>query len=65
MHNFQKLDVWNLSMELATAVYYETNSFPKNEVFGLVSQMRRSATSIPSNISEGSGRSGNKEFVQF
>ena len=59
------LDVWNKSVGLVTKVYEITNSFPKDEMFGITSQIRRSAVSIPSNIAEGSARKGNKEFVQF
>ncbi len=59
------LDVWNRSVALVTMVYDVTKSFPKDEIFGLTSQIRRSAVSIPSNIAEGSARKGNKEFVQF
>ncbi len=65
MHNFQKLEVWKVSMELTTEIYNYTNSFPNNEVFGLTSQMGRCSISIPSNIAEGSGRKTNKEFVHF
>ena len=59
------LDVWNKSVELVTEVYEITKNFPKDEMFGLTSQIRRSAVSIPSNIAEGSARKGNKEFAQF
>ncbi len=65
MHNFQKLEVWQVSMDLTTEIYHSTSKFPQNEVYGLISQMRRSSTSIPSNIAEGSGRRTNKEFVHF
>jgi four helix bundle protein len=65
MHNFQKLDVWNVSMELSTAIHEVTKDFPKQEIYGMTSQMRRASVSIPSNIAEGSGRKGNKELVQF
>lgn len=65
MHNFQKLDVWKVSMELTTEIYNVTSTFPKNELLGITSQMRRSSTSIPSNIAEGAGRRTNKEFVHF
>ena len=65
MHNFQKLEVWQVSMDLTTEIYQSTSKFPQNEVYGLTSQMRRSSISIPSNIAEGSGRRTNKEFVHF
>lgn len=61
----KKLDVWNKSIELVVEIYNVTNSFPKEEIYGLTSQMRRSAVSIPSNISEGSARKGNAETIQF
>jgi four helix bundle protein len=59
------LDVWKESMSLVEEVYKLTESFPKNEIFGLTSQMRRAATSIPSNIAEGAARNSDKEFIQF
>lgn len=61
----KKLDVWNKSIELVVEIYNLTNSFPKEEIYGLTSQMRRSAVSIPSNISEGSARKGDAETIQF
>jgi len=62
MHQFQKLTVWQKSMDLTTAVYSATSDFPDSERFGLTSQMRRAAVSVPSNIAEGSGRNSDKEF---
>jgi four helix bundle protein len=59
------LEVWQLAVELAVAVYAATKNFPKEEQFGLSLQMRRSAVSIPSNIAEGAARHGKKEFLQF
>jgi four helix bundle protein len=59
------LNVWKESMTLAKEVYRLTKNFPKEETFGLVSQMRRAAVSIPSNIAEGAARNSNKEFIQF
>ena len=61
----RKLDVWKMSMEFVREIYKVTESFPKSEVYGLTSQMRRSAVSIPSNLSEGAARKGAKEFGQF
>ena len=65
MHNFKKLDIWTRSMDLASEIYSLTNTFPSNERFGLISQMQRSAVSIPSNIAEGSAKSSNKDFSRF
>jgi four helix bundle protein len=65
MHDFMKLRVWNDAVELVTDVYKATEKFPKDERFGLTSQVRRCAVSIPSNISEGAGRRTPGEFKQF
>ena len=62
---FKQLDVWKRAMRLADRIYDITDSFPKDQRFGLVSQMQRAAVSVPSNIAEGCSRSGKKEFVQF
>lgn len=59
------LDVWNMSMGLAEKLYYLTAKFPKEEQYGIVSQVRRSSVSIPSNIAEGAARNSDKEFIQF
>lgn len=59
------LHVWQEGMTLAREVYAVTTSFPKEEMYGLTSQMRRCAVSVPSNIAEGAARSGNREFLQF
>jgi len=59
------LDVWKLSIELVKSIYQLTNKFPTSETYGLTSQLRRSAISIPSNIAEGQGRNSPKEFRQF
>ena len=61
----RKLVVWQKSMELVHVIYQTTASFPKNEEYGLSSQMRRAAVSVPSNLAEGAARKGNKEFKQF
>lgn len=61
----KKLDVWNKSVELATEVYRITGKFPEDEKYGLVSQMRRAAVSISSNIAEGAARQTRKEYVHF
>lgn len=57
------LQVWQKAMELAKEVYLLTRSFPKEELYGLTSQMRRAAVSIPSNIAEGAARASKKEFI--
>ncbi len=61
----KKLDVWRESVALATHLYQVTEKFPKTEIYGLTSQMRRAAVSIPSNIAEGAARASSKEFAQF
>ena len=63
--HYRKLLVWQKAMNLAKAVYRETDALPKNEVFGLQSQMRRAAVSVPSNIAEGHGRLDDGHFRQF
>ncbi|MFN6014515.1 MAG: four helix bundle protein [Flavobacteriales bacterium] len=65
MKTHKELSVFKDSMELATAIYQLTNQFPKSEIYGLTSQMRRSAFSIPLNIAEGSGRIYTKETIHF
>jgi four helix bundle protein len=65
VHNFKELQVWQKSMELAGFIYQLTSSFPKEEKYGLTSQIQRCAVSVPSNISEGSGRVSIKEFQHF
>jgi len=59
------LDVWKKAMDLVENLYNITSNFPVEEKYGLVSQIRRAAVSIPSNIAEGAGRKSDKEFVQF
>ena len=65
MRPHRKLLVWKRSIELVTLIYRITSSFPKSEQFGLTSQMRRAAVSVPSNLAEGAARKGKKEFKQF
>jgi four helix bundle protein len=62
---FRDLVVWQKSMQLTVSVYELTKQFPREELYGLTSQMRRSAVSIPSNIAEGQGRANPSEFRQF
>ena len=63
--NHKDLDVWKKSMDLVEVIYKLTQQFPDSEKFGLSSQMRRAAVSIPSNIAEGSARKGDKELIHF
>jgi four helix bundle protein len=64
--DYRQLVVWQKSMDLAEQIYRETTSLPREERYGLTSQLRRAATSIPSNIAEGQGRrSSDDEFVRF
>jgi four helix bundle protein len=65
MNNFRELNVWVKAVDLATSTYKATDHYPKREVFGLTSQMRRCSVSISSNIAEGAGRRSKKEFRQF
>lgn len=65
VESFKQLIVWQRSIELVREVYLITGNFPKEELYGLVSQMRRAAISIPSNIAEGKKRSTRKDFLQF
>ncbi|MDP3481976.1 MAG: four helix bundle protein [Sulfuricella sp.] len=61
----QRLEVWQQAILLVKETYSATAGFPKEEMFGLVSQMRRAAVSIPSNIAEGAAREGDKEYLHF
>jgi len=65
MHNFRELKIWQRSMDLAEMVYKLTDSFPREEKYGLSSQLQRCSVSISSNISEGAGRATNKQFKYF
>lgn len=65
MNNLKELKVWTKAMDLAQEVYEACAELPSDERFGLISQIKRSAVSIPSNISEGAGRNSDKEFVHF
>lgn len=65
MNHHKDLDVWKRSIKLVTEIYKVTETYPKSEIYGLVSQIRRSAVSIPSNIAEGAGRQHKREFRQF
>jgi four helix bundle protein len=65
MQDYKKLEVWQKAHLLALNVYSATKAFPKDELHGLTSQIRRACVSIPSNIAEGCGRGGNSELCQF
>ena len=65
MRDHRNLRAFQLADELALLVYRETSGFPKDEVFGLTSQIRRAAVSVPSNIAEGCGRSSEGDFLRF
>lgn len=65
MHNLKELKIWQKAIDLAVDIYEATENFPKEEKYGLTSQTRRSAVSVPSNIAEGAGRNSDKEFSHF
>jgi four helix bundle protein len=65
MHNYRELKIWQRSMDFVVRIYEITAGFPKEEKYGLTSQLRRSAVSMPSNISEGAGRGTNPQFKRF
>jgi len=65
MKDFKNLKIWQKGINLVVDVYKTSQKFPKEELYGLTSQMRRSAISIPSNIAEGSGRNSDKDFSRF
>ncbi|UZH54472.1 four helix bundle protein [Salinimicrobium tongyeongense] len=65
MNYFKELKVWHKAIYLVTETYLKSAAFPKEELYGLTSQIRRSAVSIPSNIAEGCGRKTNKDFANF
>lgn len=62
---FMDLEVWRTAMDLVTSIYRLSTRFPKDEMYGLTSQLRRAAVSVPSNIAEGKGRSSDRELIQF
>lgn len=65
MGNFKELVVWKKSMELVSEIYEISGAFPSEQKFGLVSQVRRAAISIPSNIAEGNSRRSSADYIQF
>ena len=65
MQNFRNLEVWEKSHELTLKLYKSTTEFPREEIYGLTSQIRRACASIPTNIAEGSGRETAADFARF
>ena len=65
VNDYRDLEVWKKSIALASKMQRISNGFPREELFGLTSQIRRSAVSIPANIAEGAERNGTKEYIQF
>lgn len=65
IHSYRELKVWQEGMELAETCYRVTKGFPREEMFGITSQIRRAAASVPANIAEGYGRDGRAEYVHF
>ncbi len=65
MQDYRSLKVWEKAHQLVLDVYKATNNFPKEELFGLVSQIRRASVSIPTNIAEGTSRKSKKDFIRF
>ena len=65
MFNFEKLEVWQKAIDFGDLIYLETRRFPSDERFGLTNRLRRAATSVSSNIAEGSSRSSKNEFARF
>ncbi len=65
IQSYRDLNVWQLGMQIGKACYFLTRSFPKDELYGFTSQIRRAAVSIPANIAEGYGRDSRGEYVQF
>jgi four helix bundle protein len=65
MRNFRELEIWKKAKQIVVDVYMYSAAFPKEEIYGLTSQIRRASVSIPSNIAEGASRSSDKDFVRF
>ena len=65
MRDYKKIKAWELAHELVLSVYRSTAHFPSSEQFGVTSQLRRAASSVPANIAEGSGRTTDKDFLRF
>jgi len=65
MRDYTKIEAWKLADDLAVAIYQQTQSFPREELYGLTSQLRRAASSVPANIVEGSARESQKDYLHF
>jgi four helix bundle protein len=65
MSSYKDLEVWNVSMNFVESIYDVTRNFPKEEIYGLTSQIRRAAVSIPTNLAEGAARKTQKDFAHF
>src|SRR5512136_3339434 len=65
MRDYTKIDAWKLADDLTVAVYERTRSFPREELYGLTSQLRRAAVSVPANIVEGSSRESKRDYLHF
>ena len=65
MRDFKKYEVWQLGRKFSLEIYSNTKNFPPEEIYGIISQIRRASISIPTNISEGCGRKSDKEFANF
>lgn len=65
MRDYTKIQAWQLADDLTVAIYDQTRSFPKEELYGLTSQLRRAAYSVPANITEGSSRESKKDYLHF
>lgn len=65
MANFKELLVWQRSIDFVTEIYRTAEAFPKDEIYGLISQIRRAAVSIPSNVAEGNSRRSKPDYLQF
>ena len=65
VRHYRELEVWQMAMDLAQQCYEVTRTFPRDELYGMTSQIRRAAASIPANIAEGQGRQYTKEFLAF
>jgi four helix bundle protein len=65
IHDFKDLKIWQKGMDIAEKCYFLTKSFPRDELYGMVQQIRKSAASIPANIAEGYGRRSTAEYIRF